>query len=153
MLLYCCCIFFYEVYFNRQEMLLVHGNWSISIFCVQKFVVDILSYSTITFNNKVNIFVCVGFQQHILESKFQNSFQINIVLQPKRLNKQLTYLTVCKKLLKYSVKLMTDYVDRKDTAASKIPKFVLLRYNINFEVNDNLTYRRNQQLHSSAEIS
>lgn len=123
MLLYCCPIFFMK-FILTEEMLLVRGNWSISIFCVQKFVVNILSYSTITFNNKVNICVYVGFQQHILESKFQNNFQINIVLQPKRLNKQLTYLTVYKKLLKYSVKFMSDYVDRKDTAASKIQKFV-----------------------------
>jgi len=38
-------------------MLLVNGNWSVSIFCVQKFVLDILTDFAITFNNKVNTFV------------------------------------------------------------------------------------------------
>lgn len=42
-------------------MLLVNGNWSVSIFCVQKFVVGILTDSTITFNNKVNTYVSFGF--------------------------------------------------------------------------------------------
>lgn len=44
-----------------QEMLLVNGNWCVSIFCVRKFVVDILTDSAITFNNKVNTCVSVGF--------------------------------------------------------------------------------------------
>jgi len=79
-MLYYCSPIFLRVYFNRQEMLLVNGNCSVSVFCVQKFVVDILTGFTITINNKVNTCVSFGFLQHILESKFKNHFQINIVL-------------------------------------------------------------------------
>jgi len=42
-------------------MLLVNGNWSVGIFCVQKFVIDILTESMITYNNKVNTCVSFGF--------------------------------------------------------------------------------------------
>jgi hypothetical protein len=51
-------------------MLLVNGNWSVSMFCMHKFVVDILTGSTITFYNKVNTCVFSDFSNIFWKASF-----------------------------------------------------------------------------------